>query len=49
MLAPLLDAVAVPAATAADHEGLLGVRCVVTDTASVDAAFAEPAEHHGHK
>lgn len=27
--------------------GLLGVRCDVTDTASIDAAFAEVAEHHG--
>lgn len=28
-------------------EGLLGVRCDVTDYASIDAAFAEVAEHHG--
>ncbi|MFI6044923.1 3-oxoacyl-ACP reductase FabG1 [Nocardia sp. NPDC051321] len=27
--------------------GLLGVRCDVTDTASIDAAFTEVAEHHG--
>ncbi|WP_067690765.1 3-oxoacyl-ACP reductase FabG1 [Nocardia jejuensis] len=28
-------------------EGLLGVRCDVTDAASIDAAFTEIAEHHG--
>ncbi|MFF0499620.1 3-oxoacyl-ACP reductase FabG1 [Nocardia aobensis] len=28
-------------------EGLFGVRCDVTDNASIDAAFTKAAEHHG--
>lgn len=41
------DAVAVTHRSGEAPEGLLGVRCDVTDTASVDAAFAEIEQAHG--
>ena len=41
------DQVAVTYRSGEPPEGLLGVRCDVTDTAQVDAAFAEIEERHG--
>jgi 3-oxoacyl-[acyl-carrier protein] reductase len=41
------DAVAVTHRSGTPPEGLFGVRCEVTDTASVDAAFAQVEEHQG--
>ena len=41
------DAVAVTHRSGNPPEGLFGVRCEVTDTASVDAAFAQVEEHQG--
>ena len=41
------DAVAVTHRSGDAPEGLFGVRCDVTDTASVDAAFAAVEEHQG--
>jgi 3-oxoacyl-[acyl-carrier protein] reductase len=41
------DAVAVTHRSGEPPEGLFGVRCDVTDTASVDAAFATVEEHQG--
>lgn len=41
------DAVAVTYRSGEAPEGLFGVRCDVTDTASVDAAFAEVEQAHG--
>lgn len=45
--AALGDKVAVTYRSGEPPEGLLGVRCDVTDTAQVDAAFAEIEEKHG--
>jgi 3-oxoacyl-[acyl-carrier protein] reductase len=41
------DAVAITHRSGEAPEGLFGVRCDVTDTASVDAAFAEVEQAHG--
>ncbi len=41
------DAVAVTHRTGEAPEGLFGVRCDVTDTASVDAAFTQVEQHQG--
>jgi 3-oxoacyl-[acyl-carrier protein] reductase len=41
------DAVAVTHRSGEPPEGLFGVRCEVTDTASVDAAFSEVEAHQG--
>lgn len=41
------DAVAITHRTGTAPEGLFGVRCDVTDTAAVDAAFAEVEQHQG--
>jgi len=41
------DAVAITHRSGDAPEGLFGVRCDVTDTASVDAAFAAVEEHQG--
>jgi len=41
------DAVAITYRTGEPPEGLYGVRCEVTDAASVDAAFKEVEEHQG--
>jgi 3-oxoacyl-[acyl-carrier protein] reductase len=41
------DAVAVTHRSGEPPEGLFGVKCEVTDTASVDAAFAAVEEHQG--
>ncbi len=41
------DAVAVTHRSGEPPEGLFGVRCDVTDTASVDAAFSQVEEHQG--
>jgi 3-oxoacyl-[acyl-carrier protein] reductase len=41
------DAVAVTYRSGEPPEGLFGVRCEVTDTASVDAAFTEVEQHQG--
>lgn len=41
------DRVAVTRREAAPPDGLLGVHCDVSDTASVEAAFAEVEERHG--
>jgi 3-oxoacyl-[acyl-carrier protein] reductase len=45
--AALGDQVAVTYRSGEPPEGLLGVKCDVTDTAQVDAAFAEIEEKHG--
>ncbi len=41
------DSVAVTYRSGEPPEGLFGVRCEITDTASVDAAFAEVEAHQG--
>ncbi len=41
------DAVAITHRSGEPPEGLFGVRCEVTDTASVDAAFSAVEEHQG--
>src|SRR3954453_19383506 len=41
------DAVAITYRSGEPPEGLFGVTCEVTDTASVDAAFAQVEEHQG--
>ena len=41
------DAVTVTYRSGEPPEGLAGVRCDVTDTASVDAAFTEVEQHQG--